>query len=157
LVETAAMNGQENTAQRLTEAITEVSERALLLIHEEIELAKAEVGEKVGQLLRGTVVGVAAGIFLVAAVQMALAGLALLAWYLLPVGVNEYFWGFFVVAGVLLLLSLLAGFAAWRAVRRGSPPVPKQAVEEAKRLRETVARSGPQVPSWQGGEGDGAA
>jgi len=152
------MSDQEPTAKRLAEAVTEVSNRALLLLHEEIELAKAEVGEKVGQLLRGAFVGVAAGVFLLGAVQMALAGLALLAWYLLPVGDTQFFWGFFVVAGALLLLSLLAGLAAWRAVRRGSPPVPKQAVEEARRLRETVAGA-QRLPGWQQSEGagDGAA
>ena len=39
--------------QNIATAIAEVSERATLLVREEIELAKAEVTEKVTKLLRG--------------------------------------------------------------------------------------------------------
>lgn len=155
------MNGEqrgEGSAQAIAKALSEASERALLLVHEEIELAKAEVGEKVSALLRGGVVALAAGIFLIAAVQMALAGLALLAWYLLPDGDLEYFWGFFAVAAALVLLALAAGVAAWRAVRRGSPPLPTMAVEEARKLKASVAGSAPTVPGWSpAGDGDGGA
>ena len=47
--------------QNIATAIAEVSERATLLIREEIELAKAELNEKTTKLIRGTIVGVAAG------------------------------------------------------------------------------------------------
>ena len=55
------------TPQNIATAIAEVSERATLLVHEEIELAKAEVTEKATKLIRGAIVGVAAGIFFVMA------------------------------------------------------------------------------------------
>ena len=51
--------------QNIATAIAEVSERATLLVREEIELAKAEVSEKAMKLVRGAVVGAAAGIFVV--------------------------------------------------------------------------------------------
>ncbi|MDE3070274.1 MAG: phage holin family protein [Acidobacteriota bacterium] len=132
--------GQQQ-AQSIAGAVTEISERAMALVHEEIELAKAEVSEKVASLLRGTVVALAAGVFLVVAVVMALFGLALFAWWILPVGELEIFWGFFAVAAALVGMAALAGYAAWRAVRAGTPPVPSMAMEEARKIRESVSAS----------------
>ena len=68
----------------IAQAVTEVSERASLLVREEIELAKAELTEKTTRLLRGAVVGLAAGLFLVMAVILALVGCAWLLYYYLP-------------------------------------------------------------------------
>ena len=42
------------------------------------------------------------------------------------------------VAAALLVLGGLAGFLAARALRAGSPPTPHLAIEEAKKIRETV-------------------
>jgi uncharacterized membrane protein YqjE len=126
-------------AQNIAAAITEVSERASILVREEIELAKAEMSERVMKLAKGLVVAMAAGIFVVTALLFLLEGLAWLAWWLLPVSNTSFFWGFFVVAGLLLLLGALAGGLAARAVRAGSPPTPKLAIEEARKIRETVS------------------
>jgi uncharacterized membrane protein YqjE len=137
-------------AQNITTAVTEISDRALQLVHEEIELAKAEVSEKVTRLLTGTVVGIAAGVFILAALQFVLIGLALLAWWAIPwIGATEFFWGFFIVAGGLVLLAALAGGLAARAVRAGSPPVPSMALEEARKIRESV-NAGPEIPGASG-------
>ena len=70
--------------QNIATAITEVSERATLLVREEIELAKAEVAEKAMKLARGAAVGVAAGVFFVMALLFVLIGCALLLYYYLP-------------------------------------------------------------------------
>ncbi|MHB8491556.1 MAG: phage holin family protein [Solirubrobacteraceae bacterium] len=134
-------------AQSIAGAVTDISERAMLLVHEEIELAKAEVSEKVASLLRGTVVAMAAGVFVVVAVVMALFGLALFAWWILPVGEKEFFWGFFAVAVGLIVLAVLAGYVAWRAVRAGTPPVPRMAMEEARKIRDSVSAT----PGGDGG------
>lgn len=120
-------------------AITEVSERAQVLVREEIELAKAEVTEKATKLIKGAVVGVAAGVFVVMALVFALVGCAWLLYYYLPGNNYTFFWGFFAMAVILLLLGALAGLLAARAVKKGSPPVPKMAIAEAKKIRETVA------------------
>jgi uncharacterized membrane protein YqjE len=133
----------QNNAQNIAQAIQEVSDRAQLLVREEIELAKAEVSAKVSKLIKGTVVGIAAGIFVANGLLFALHGLSWLAWYeLFPD--NQYFWGFFVVAAVLFLLGALAGFAAARAFKRGAPPTPEMAIDEAKRIRETVQSPRPE-------------
>jgi uncharacterized membrane protein YqjE len=131
-------------------AITEVSERAQMLVREEIELAKAEVTEKATKLIRGAVVGVAAGVFIVMALVFALVGCAWLLYYYLPGNDFAYFWGFFAMAAILLLLGLLAGLLAARAVKKGSPPVPNMAIAEAKKIRETVS-SGGDDPAKAGG------
>ena len=111
--------------QGVATAIAEVSERATLLIHEEIELAKAEVAEKVNTLAKGAVVAVAAGTFIVTALFFVLIGGAWLLYYYLPIGnAFTYFWGFFAMAVILLVFGVAAGLTAARVVRRGSPPTP---------------------------------
>jgi len=124
--------------QNIATAIAEVSERATLLVREEIELAKAEVSEKAMKLVRGAVVGAAAGIFVVMALVFALVGCAWLLYYYLPVSDFAYFWGFFAMAVILLVLGVLAGLIAAKAVKKGSPPVPSMAIEEARKIRESV-------------------
>jgi Putative Actinobacterial Holin-X, holin superfamily III len=127
-------------------AITEVSERATLLVREEIELAKAEVTEKATKLIKGVVVGVAAGVFVLMAVIFALFGFAWLLYYYLPGNDFTFFWGFFAMAVILLLLGALAGLLAAKAVKKGAPPVPSMAIDEAKKIRETVSSSGSDSP-----------
>jgi uncharacterized small protein (DUF1192 family) len=136
----AAEGGNPNIAQ----AIQEVSERAQILVREEIELAKAEVTAKLTQLAKGAAVGAAAGIFAVAGLLFLLHGFAWLAYYALPVPDGTFFWGFFLVAGVLFLLGAIGGFVAARAFKRGSPPTPEMAIDEAKRIRDTVQSDRPE-------------
>jgi uncharacterized membrane protein YqjE len=133
----------DTTTQNIAQGIQEISERVSLLVHEEIELAKVEVTEKVTKLIKGAVVGIAAGIFLVFGLIYLLHGFAWLAWYeLFP---NEqFFWGFFVVAAVLFLVGALAGYIAARAVKSAAPPTPKLAIDEAKLIKETVQSSHPE-------------
>jgi hypothetical protein len=125
----------------IAQAIQEVSEHAQALVREEIELAKAEMTAKARALAKGAAVGAAAGVFVLAALVLILHGLAWLAWWAIPGLGNAYFWGFFIVAGVLLVLGAIAGLLAARAFKRGSPPKPQMAIEEAKRIRHTVSSS----------------
>lgn len=127
----------EPQAASIAQAITEVSERASLLVREEIELAKAEVSEKVTKLVKGAVVGIAAGIFVVTGLLFLLHSAAWGVWQAIGSGAN-YWLGFLVVAVALFLLGALAGMLAYRAVRSGAPPVPTMAIDEAKKIRETV-------------------
>jgi uncharacterized membrane protein YqjE len=133
----------EGSPQNIAQAIQDVSERAQVLIREEIELAKAEVTEKITTLAKGAAVGAAAGVFALFALLFILHGLAWLAWWAIPFSGPTYFWGFFIVAAVLLLLGGLAGFVAARAFKRGSPPKPEMAIDEAKLIRETVTAEHP--------------
>jgi uncharacterized membrane protein YqjE len=135
----AADNGQPQ-AQSIAAAVQEISDRSTRIIREEIELAKAEVQEKVNRLIRGAVIATAAGIFIGTALLFVLHGAAWLAWFEL-FGPGEFFWGFFVVAGILFVLGGLAGWLAAKLFRSGSPPTPDMAIDEAKRIRETVEES----------------
>jgi uncharacterized membrane protein YqjE len=131
------------TTENIAQAIQEVSDRATLLVREEIELAKAEVTDKVTKLVKGAVVGIAAGIFAVFGLVYLMHGFAWLAWYeLFPD--NQFFWGFFVVAAVLFLMGALAGFIAARAFKSGAPPTPQLAIDEAKLIKETVQSPHPE-------------
>jgi uncharacterized membrane protein YqjE len=133
-----------NDVHSIAQAIQEVSDRAQLLVREEIELAKAEVTAKVSRLVKGAVVGAAAGIFAVFGLVFLLHALSWLAWFELFGSTNQYFWGFLIVAGVLFLLGALAGFIAAKALKAGSPPTPVMAIDEAKRIRETVSSPHPE-------------
>jgi uncharacterized membrane protein YgcG len=135
---------QHNNSQNIAQAIQEVSDRAQLLVREEIELAKAEVSQKVAKLVKGAVVGIAAGVFVIVGLFLLLEGLAWLAYWAIPFPDGTFFWGFFVVAGALFLFGALAGFMAARAFKRAAPPTPDMAIDEAKRIRETVQSSRPE-------------
>jgi uncharacterized membrane protein YqjE len=120
------------------ELVFDVTERTSTLIREEIQLAKAEVSEKVGKLLRGSVVGIAAGVFAFLALILVMEGIA---WLLNEEVFDGKAWpGFLVEAAAFLLVSALAGYIAYRSVRAGSPPVPEQAIAEAKRTKEMLER-----------------
>lgn len=124
--------------RRLADLVVEVSENASTLVREEIELAKAEISEKVGKILRGSVVGIAAGTFGFLALIMIFHGIA---WLLGEEVFSGNIWaGYFVTAAGFLLLAALAGFIAYRSVRAGSPPVPQQAIEEAKLTKEMLEK-----------------
>jgi uncharacterized membrane protein YqjE len=149
-------DGRAEPPHNIATAISEISDRATLLVREEIELAKAELSEKATKLAKGAIVGVAAGIFLVMALIFVLVGCAWLLYYYLPGNDFTYFWGFFAMAVILVLLGLLAGLIAARVVKRATPPVPSMALEEARRIRETVS-SPPDSPPPAAGEPYGAA
>jgi len=131
----------DSPTQDLAQTVQDISERAALLVREEIELAKAEVTEKITKLLRGIVIGLAAGLFVVIGLLFLLHGMAWLAWYVLPTGNNlSYFWGYFVVAGLLFGLGGLAGFLAAKFFKQSTPPVPTMAIKEAGLIKRTLTR-----------------
>jgi uncharacterized membrane protein YqjE len=120
----------------VAELVFDVSERASSLIREEIELAKAEVSEKVGKILRGSVVGAAAGSFAFLALILIMEGVA---WLLNEELFDGKTWpGFFIEAAIFLLIAAAAGLFAYRSVQAGAPPVPTQAIEEAKQIKTTL-------------------
>jgi uncharacterized membrane protein YqjE len=117
----------------LGEIVAEVSEKASLLVRQEIELAKAEVGEKVSKLTRGVVVGAAAGVFAIFGVTMLFHSLA---WFINDLFDWNSIWpGFAIVTGGLFLLAGLAAWLALRLFKKGAPPTPDLAIEEAKKMR----------------------
>ena len=118
------------------ELVSDVSERVSTLVREEIELAKTEVSEKVSKLLRGSVVGIVAGTF-------AFLGLILLmhafAWLLDDLFFDDSIWAGFLIEAVLFFaIAAIAGMVAYRAVQAGAPPTPDLAIEEGKRIKQTL-------------------
>jgi uncharacterized membrane protein len=137
------MSSDPQQPTNLVAAIQDVTEKASLLVREEIELAKAEVTGKVAKLGKGAAVAAAAGVFVLGALVMILFGLAQLAYWAIPFPDNQEFWGYFTVAAVLLLIAALAGYVAYRALKAGSSPAPTMAIEEAKLIKETMTAEHP--------------
>jgi hypothetical protein len=116
--------------------VFDVSERVSTLVREEIELAKAEISEKVSKLLRGSVVGIAAGVFVFLGLLMLMHALA---WLLNDLFFGDTLWlGFLVEAGMWFVIAALAALVAYRSVKAGSPPTPEMAIEEGRRIRQTL-------------------
>src|SRR5262245_42953742 len=118
------------------ELVLDVSERVSFLVREEIELAKTEVTEKVTSLLRGSVVGLVAGIF-------ALLGFAMLmhafAWLLNDLFFEDDGWlGFLIEAVIWFSVAAFVALSAYSSLKAGAPPAPTMAIEEAKEIRETL-------------------
>jgi Putative Actinobacterial Holin-X, holin superfamily III len=120
----------------VAEMAIDVSERVSYLVREEVELAKAEVTEKVTALLKGSAVGIAAGVF-------ALLGLAMImhafAWLLNDLFFGDTIWlGFLVEAVMWFAVAGIAGLIAYRSLQKGAPPVPAMAIEEGKEIKEAL-------------------
>jgi uncharacterized small protein (DUF1192 family) len=121
----------------LAAAVTEVSDKLGVLVREEIELAKAEMSQKLSSYARGAAaiaVGAVLGVFALIYVFLTIA------W-----GINEitnHLWlGFAVVMVLLVAITLGAFFFAWRKLRVGAP-TPKLAIDEAKKITATVKSGG---------------
>ena len=131
------MNGAVPPEDRsVSELVSDVSERVSVLVREEIELAKTEVREKVTKLVRGSVVGIAAGVFVLVGLAMLMHGIA---WLLDDLFFSGNIWlGFLVEAAFWFAVAAVAGIVALRSVRAGAPPTPDLAIEEARRTKETL-------------------
>ena len=122
----------------VSDLVFDVSTRASTLVREEIELAKTEISEKVTKLLRGSAVGVAAGVFAFLALILVMEGIA---WLLNEEVFDGKAWpGFFIEAAIFLLVAAGAGLFAYRSLQAGAPPVPAQAIEEAKLTKEMLTK-----------------
>jgi uncharacterized membrane protein YqjE len=124
----------------LARAIQEVTQRAELLVREEVALAKAEMTEKVTKLIKGAIFGIVAGVFAVFALIYLVNALA---WGINDIlDVNTALWaGFLIAGGLILLFGVIAGLIALRYVKKGSPPTPQLAIEEAQLIKGTLTSS----------------
>jgi uncharacterized membrane protein YqjE len=128
----------DQQTSEMARAIQDVTEKAQLLVREEIELAKAEMTDKVTKLIKGAVFGIVAGIFAVFALIYLLNALS---WGLNDLlDVSTALWaGFLITGGLILVLGAIAGFIAMRLVKKGSPPTPQLAIEEAQLIKGTLS------------------
>ena len=126
-------NGESPEDMSVGELVFEISDRASVLVREEIELAKTEVTEKLNRLMQGSVVALVAGVFVLLALAMIMHGVA---WLLNDLFFEGDVWaGFLVEAGFFLILAAGGGLFAYRSFKKSSPPVPEMAIEEAKEIK----------------------
>jgi uncharacterized small protein (DUF1192 family) len=124
----------DSRSESIAAAVTEVSERMSVLVREEIELAKVEVTQKASSIARGAAAVAAGAVFGVFALVL---GLFTLAWGL-AAAIGTIWIGFLIVFVILLVLAGGAFMFALRKLKVGAP-APKMAIEEAKKIRATVA------------------
>jgi uncharacterized membrane protein YqjE len=118
-------------------AAKQFAERASTLVRLELELAALEVKRKVGYLAKGIVFGLVAVVLLVFALGFGLATIAA------GIATATSVWvALLIVTGGLVLVAGLLGALALRALKRGTPPVPEQALHEAKLTTEALKHDG---------------
>jgi uncharacterized small protein (DUF1192 family) len=129
-----AENGKPDN---IATAVSEVSERVTVLIRDEIELAKAEVTEKVTSIAKGAAAVAAGAAFGVFALVFLLFTLAWVLDAIITNSAGDIWVGFAIVLALLAVATGGAFLFAWRKLNVGAP-TPKMAIEEAKKIRETV-------------------
>jgi uncharacterized membrane protein YqjE len=116
----------------LGEIVSEVTSKATLLVQEEIALAKAEVSVKVSRLVKGIVCFALAGFL---ALLMLIFVFHTLAWGLADwLGVKTWV-GYGITTVGLLVLTGLSALIGVRMFKKGSPPTPQMAIEEAQKTK----------------------
>jgi uncharacterized membrane protein YqjE len=130
----------DQQSSELARALQDITEKAQLLVHEEIELAKAEMTVKISKLLKGAVFGVVAGVFAVFALVYLLHALSWGLWEVIG-GDTNYWLGFLITGASILILGAIAGFVAMRLIKKGTPPKPELAIEEAQLIKGTLTAS----------------
>lgn len=114
-----------------------VAEHASTLVRLELELAALELKRKMQALGIGIGLAVGAAVFLVYALGFGLATIAAGIATALP------WWAslLIVTVGILIVAAILA-YVGYRLINKGTPPVPEQAIEEAKRTTEALKHNG---------------
>jgi Putative Actinobacterial Holin-X, holin superfamily III len=130
----------DQSSSELARAIQDVTEKTQLLVREEIALAKAEMREKGRKLAVGAGFGAVAGAFALFALIYLFEALAWAINDLLDV--STALWaGFLITGGLILVLGLILAFVAMRLIKKGSPPTPQMAIEEAQLIKGTLTAS----------------
>src|SRR5215212_1178389 len=125
-----ATNG---TDKSLGDVVSEVTEKASLLVREEIELAKAEITEKATKLGKGAGALAAAGVLAVFALIFFFHALS---WFWVDLFDWTNVWqGYLLTFFVILISGVVIGLIGYRWLKGGAPPTPDLAIEEAKRTR----------------------
>jgi uncharacterized membrane protein YqjE len=124
-------------ARGLGTAVKEVAERASAIVRLELELAAMELKRKVVALGLGIAFALGAAIFLVFMLAFAFATVAAA----LATAMSTWL-ALLVTTGILLVLAAVLGILALAKIRKGTPPVPEQAIREAKLTTEALKSDG---------------
>jgi hypothetical protein len=119
----------------VSDAVRSVAEHASSVAKLELRLATLEAKKKAASFAVGIGFGIAAALFALFTLGFALATVAaafatFLQWWL----------ALLIVTVALLLLSGVLGLLALRAIKKGSPPIPEQAIQEAKLTTAAIKR-----------------
>jgi putative superfamily III holin-X len=118
-------------------AVKDVAERASAIVRLELELATLELKRKVVSLGLGIALAIGAGIFLFFMLGFAFATVAAALATAMPT------WAaLLVTTGILFGLSATLGLVGLMKIRKGTPPVPEQAIREAKLTTEALKKNG---------------
>lgn len=117
----------------LSDATRRVADHARSLVQLELRLAATEIKRKVIALGLGIGLTLGAAVFGLLALMFALATAAAAIALVLPVWL-----ALLVIFGGLMLVSGLLGVIGLGLLRKGAPPVPEQAIEEAQLTREAL-------------------
>lgn len=114
-------------------AAGQIAERVRSIAKLEIELALLELKQKLTKLGMGAAFGAGAALLTLYALGVFIAAGAVALALVVPL------WGALLIVGAILLL--LIGLLVWlaiRSIKAGAPPVPTEAIEEAKLTTDTL-------------------
>jgi putative superfamily III holin-X len=122
----------ETAEKPLGEIVSDVTSKTTLLVQEEIALAKAEVSVKVSRLVKGIVCFALAGFLALL--------MLIFVFHTLSFGFADWLsvktWvGYGITTVLLLVLTGLSALIGLRLFKKGSPPTPQMAIEEAQKTR----------------------
>jgi uncharacterized membrane protein YqjE len=118
-------------------AVKEVAERTSAIVRLELELAAMEVKRKVTSLGLGIALLLGAALFLVFMLLFVFATIAAGLATAMPT------WAaLLVTTGILLLLTGVLAVLGIARVKKGTPPLPEQAIQEAKLTTEALKSDG---------------
>ena len=131
------MPTRETESQSVGTAAKVVAERASSIVRLELELAAMELKRKVTSLGIGIAFGLVAALFLLFMLGFAFAAIAAGLATAMPT------WAaLLVVMGLLFIAAAGLGALALMKIKKGTPPVPEQAIREAKLTSEALKSNG---------------
>jgi Flp pilus assembly protein TadB len=131
------MPTQEADSQSLGAAVKQVTEHTSAIVRLELELATLELKRKVTSLGLGIGFALGAAVMLVFMVGFLYATIAAALALTMP-----WWAALLVVTGILLLQVAVFGLLAQNRIKKATPPLPEQAIREAKLTTEALKHDG---------------
>jgi protein-S-isoprenylcysteine O-methyltransferase Ste14 len=131
------MHTRATDSQGVGAAVKEVAEHASSVVRLELELAALELKRKVVALGLGIGFAIGAAVMLLFMVGFAYAAAAAALALVVP-----WWAALLIVTGILFLKVGVLGLLAVNRIKKGSPPVPEQAIREAKLTTEALKGNG---------------
>jgi hypothetical protein len=128
---------ETETPQGVGDAAKTVAEHASALVRLEIELATLELRRKIVALAVGIALAAGAALFLLYMLGFVFATIAAG----LATAVSTWL-ALLITAGILLLLAGILGALAVGRFKKGTPPVPEQAIREARLTADALKSDG---------------